>query len=116
MTDYASYKELGSIIGTVLVAAVGSVLGFRKIFKNWEKDGVEISKANAEGSLINSLREESERMAKQNATLMKQLNELQLQILDLHQSISSLKSENEQLKVEIQSLQTEITRLKNINK
>lgn len=116
MIDLAAYKEAGTIIGTVIVGAVGSVLGFRKVFKGWERDGVEIARAGAEGSIIQSLRDESERMAKQNATLMMQLNELQLQILDLHESISRLKSENERLKFEIQSLQTEIISLKNINK
>ena len=112
MFDAAILKELATIIGSIVAAAIASVLGLRRMVRHWEKDGLEIEKTNAEESLIKSLRTESERMASQNQRLMEQLTTLQLQIGELHHSINRLRSENDTLHQQITQLHREIYEIK----
>lgn len=112
MVDAGTLKELATVIGAIIVGAVTSVVGLRKMVRHWEKEGLEIEKVNAEESLIKSLRQESERMAGQNQRLMEQLTTLQLQIGELHQSINRLRTENDTLHQQIAQLHREISEMR----
>lgn len=108
MIDAATIKDLATIVGTIAAGAIASVLGLRRLVKHWEKEGLEIERVNAEGSLIKSLRAESERMATQNQKLMEHLVALQTQISELHMSINKLRSENDILHQQVSQLHQEI--------
>jgi len=112
MIDASLVREVVTIAGSVAAAAVAAVLGLRKSFKHWEKDGLEIQRTGAEEALIKSLREETERMANQNQKLLEQLLSLQLQLSDLHQSINKLRLENDSLNTQIKQLKSELNALK----
>jgi peptidoglycan hydrolase CwlO-like protein len=112
MIDASTIKEIVTVAGSVAAASVAAVLGLRKSFKHWEKDGLEIERSGAEEVLIKSLRQETERLATQNQKLMEQLLSLQLQLGNLHQSITKLRTENDHLNTQIKQLKAELDALR----
>lgn len=112
MFDAGTLTDIATIVGSIITGAIASVLGFRKMLRHWEREGLEIERSNAEESLIKSLRVESERMAQQNQRLMDQLATLQMQIGELHTSINRLRTENDTLHRQITDLHKEISEVK----
>lgn len=112
MIDLNTAKEMLSVVSTMVIAAVGSVFAIKKIVLQWEKNGLEFEKTNAEENIIKILRSETERMFAQNQKLMEQLLSLQLQLGELYNSIGNLKIENDQLHNKIKFLTSELKDLK----
>lgn len=112
MVDMDTIKEILSILATIAVTAAGSILAVKRLLLQWERNGLELRKTNAEESIITTLRVESERMFEQNQKLMEQLLSLQLQLGELHTSIGKLKLENDQLHIQINKLTIELKDLR----
>jgi predicted nuclease with TOPRIM domain len=114
MFDNIGISEVGGAVGAVAGSMYVAALGFRKLVKTWASEGVQISRSAAEKDIIESLRDEYERLAKHNSDLMAAMQTLQTEILNLHTSISSLRIENMNLKEEVRNLHAVIDQLKNL--
>jgi cell division protein FtsB len=57
------------------------------------------------------LREELERMSKQNAALATEMNKLQFEVIELNKSLGALTAENQRLHLEVNSLTQQVDRL-----
>ena len=83
---------------------VAIAFGIQKLLKNWSSNS-------AENKVVLLLREELERMSKQNAALAKEMNKLQLEVIELNKSLGTLTAENQRLHLEVNSLTQQVDRL-----
>jgi predicted nuclease with TOPRIM domain len=102
--------------GEMVAGAGAGLLGLawyvRKLMTNIVEESTASSRAAAERDIIEQLREELDRLSKQNKLLAEELNGLQSSMVELNHEIGGLRVENRALKDEIGRLHDEINRLR----
>jgi predicted nuclease with TOPRIM domain len=88
----------------ITVSLVAIAFGIQKLLKNWGSNS-------AENKVVLLLREELERMSKQNAALATEMNKLQFEVIELNKSLGTLTAENQRLHLEVNSLTQQVDRL-----
>ena len=88
----------------ITVSLVAIAFGIQKLLKNW-------GATSAENKVVLLLREELERMSKQNAALATEMNKLQFEVIELNKSLGTLTAENQRLHLEVNSLTQQVDRL-----
>ena len=92
-------------LGAAAVVGIGAlVVGVQGILRNWKRNA-------SEGSLLQMMHEELERMSLQNATLSQEIGKLQTELIRLSTQLTALTIENQKLQTEVSSLNQEISRL-----
>lgn len=94
----------GLVLGLVAVA-----FALKKFYNGWKA-------ADAEGTVINIMRQELERMAGQNSLLATELSKFQVEIITLNRELHKLNVENQRLHVEVVALTAEVARLQSVLK
>ena len=89
----------------ITVSLVAIAFGVQKLLKTWSSNS-------AENKVVTLLREELDRMGRQNTTLAAEMNKLQLRIIELNSSLGALTAENQRLHFEVSSLTEQVDRLK----
>ena len=89
----------------ITVSLVAIAFGVQKLLKAW-------SSTSAENKVVTLLREELDRMGRQNTILADEMNKLQLRIIELNSSLGALTAENQRLHFEVSSLTEQVDRLK----
>ena len=90
----------------ITVSLVAIAFGLQKLLKNWSSNS-------AENKVVSLLREELDRMGRQNALLATEMNKLQLEVIELNRSLGALTSENQRLHLEVNTLTQQVDRLQN---
>lgn len=104
MIEYTSVPELAT---AGVVALVGIAFALQKLTKSWKTTSVE-------GSIMDLMHTELERLSKQNSLLTEELGKLQIEILALNKELRKLSQENQRLHIEVATLNSEVTRLQGI--
>ncbi len=105
--------EIGQIAQAATVVAAGGLglaYAIQRFMQSWKS-------TSAEGSVLDLMHKELERMSEQNTTLSEELGKLQGEIIKLNHELTKLTVENQRLHLEVSTLNHEIARLKGaINK
>lgn len=87
--------------GAITTAIIGTIFGAQKALKSWAGNTRDIEKTKGETDIVQLLRSELERMAKQNDKLATLVNKLQAQVIELT-------SKNAKMNLQIQMLDFEL--------
>lgn len=98
-TNYLTQLAAAAVVG---IGAL--VIGIQGILRNWKRNA-------SEGSLLQMMHEELERMNSQNMTLSQEIGKLQTELIRLSTQLTALTIENQKLQTEVSSLNEEISRL-----
>jgi cell division protein FtsB len=85
----------------LVVAIVGLVLTVQKMMRGWSSDKAARVGDDAYTQIVTALRDELERLHKQNTALAEQLNKMQLEMANVVQTNINLQAEVERLRDEI---------------
>ena len=100
-----SPDNLIQTLGTIALALIVVVAGYKKITKEWRVD-------TAETSIINLMHKELERMSEQNTALSTEIGRLHSQIIALNKQLQDLSVENQRLQLEVVALTNEVSEFK----
>ena len=104
MLAEAASAEIAQYASGITASLVAIAFGIQKLLKNWGSNS-------AEHKVVLLLREELERMSKQNAALATEMNKLQFEVIELNKSLGTLTAENQRLHLEVNSLTQQVDRL-----
>ena len=104
MLAESTSAEIAQYASGITVSLVTIAFGIQKLLKNWSSNS-------AENKVVLLLREELERMSKQNAALATEMNKLQFEVIELNKSLGALTAENQRLHLEVNSLTQQVDRL-----
>ncbi len=93
--------------GGIAVALLGLAFILQKFFNSWKSTGTE-------GSVLNMMHIELERMSEHNTKLMTELEKLQHEVIRLNQELYKLTKENQNLHSEVVRLTHEVSRLQKL--
>jgi dynactin complex subunit len=97
-TNYFTELIAGAVVGLGAL-----VVGIQSILRNWKRNS-------AEGSLMQMMHDELERMSVQNVALSQEIGKLQNELVRLSTQLTALTAENHILQREVASLNQEISR------
>jgi len=95
---------IAQLSAAAVVALIAIAVGLQTILKNWKS-------TTAEGSLLQMMHSELERMSSQNSALSSAIGKLQTELITLSNQLTALTLENRKLQSEVSSLNQEISRL-----